>query len=177
MMLISSAYFRNMPEHMSELSGQSEKIVHLDVDSDRLAKLLSFLYNGPQARARLDWPSLEAIAQTGNIYQFDTLPDLVARAAVPLLRLRRCSPLDPLSIFKFAAQHDYCDLAKFAISHFAITEFHDLGHLTQVRCECFDGVPGRYVAALFRAMATESDDGRWDWQLISSEFDVNDKAA
>jgi hypothetical protein len=166
-----------MPEHSTELSGQSPKIVHLDVDSNRLAKLLSFLYDGPQARAQLDWSSLKAITETGNLYQFDTIPDLVARAAVPLLRLRRCSPLDPLSIFRFAAQHDFCDLAKFAISFFAITDLNNVKDLSQVKCEDFDGVPGRYVAAFFRAMATESDDNRWDWQFISSNFDVNDKAA
>jgi hypothetical protein len=85
-MLISSAYFRNMPEHSSELFRQSEKIVHLGVDSERFAKLLSFLNDGPQARARLDWPSLKAIAETGERYQFDVVPDLVARGAVSLLR-------------------------------------------------------------------------------------------
>ena len=174
-MLKFSAYFRSMPEHMRELSGHSEKVVHLDVDSNRLAKLLSFLDSGPQARAQLNWPSLKAITETGNIYRFDTIPDLVARAAVSLLRLRRCSPLDPFSIFKFAAQHDYCDLAKFAVSFFAITEFHEVGHLSQVICECFDDVPGRYVAAFFRAMAISSDGDDWDWRLISSEFRVKDK--
>jgi len=166
-----------MPEHSSELSGQSAKIVHLDLDSDRLAKLLSFLYDGPQARAQLDWSSLAAIANTGDLYRFDAVSDLVARAAVPLLRLRQCSVSNPLSIFKFAAQRDYYDLAKFAISFFAITELNDVDDITEVKCESFDGVPGRYAVAFLRAMPMGSELGSWNWQLISATFDVNDKAA
>jgi hypothetical protein len=106
MMLISSAYFRSMPEHSSELSGQSEKVVHLDIDSERFAKLLRFLNDGPEARAGLDWPSLEAIVETSDRYEFDIVPELVARGAVSVLRDNRHTFSEPLSIFRFAAEND-----------------------------------------------------------------------
>jgi hypothetical protein len=173
-MLISSAYFRNMPEHSSELFRQSEKIVHLGVDSERFAKLLSFLNDGPQARARLDWPSLKAIAETGERYQFDVVPDLVARGAVSLLRSRRILSI-PYDIFKFAAQHDYYELARLAILSFGdSTEFQDVSEISELDAECFDGVSGKYVAVFFQAMAATpaTDDRNWDWDKTSAEFYV-----
>ena len=174
-MLITSAYFRSMPEHTRELSGQSEKVVHLDIDSERFAKLLRFLNDGPEARAGLDWSSLEAIADTSDRYQFDIVPELVARCAVSVLRDDRHTYSEPLSIFRFAAQNDFYDLAKFALLFCYATELQGTKHLREVRCQWFDGVSGRYVAALLSAMATSGDgDDCWDWRLISAEFDVND---
>jgi hypothetical protein len=165
-----------MPEHSSELSGQSEKVVHLDIDSERFAKLLRFLNDGPEARAGLDWPSLEAIVETSDRYKFDIVPELVARGAVSVLRDNRHTFSEPLSIFRFAAENDFYDLAKFAISFCYATELQDTAHLSQVNCQWFDGVPGRYVAALLCAMATSGDgDDCWDWQLISAKFSVNDE--
>jgi hypothetical protein len=133
MMLISSAYFRSMPEHTRELSGQSEKVVHLDIDSERFAKLLRFLNDGPEARAELDWPTLEAIVETGDRYESDIVPELVARGAVSVLPDDRHTFSEPFSIFKFAAQNDFYDLAKFAISFCYATELQNAAHLSQVK--------------------------------------------
>jgi hypothetical protein len=172
-MLISSAYFRSMPEYARELSGQSEKIVHLDVDSERFARLLSFVNDGPEARARLDWPSLKTIAETGERYQFDIVPDLMARGAESILRSRIHAPLVPFSIFKFAARHDHGNLARLAIQCFnAAAEFDDVDGIAAVHEDLFNDVPGKYVAGFFQAMARTppNDDELWDWHVTSSEF-------
>ena len=179
-MLISSAYFRSMPEHTREPSGHREKVVHLDVDSKRLAKLLSFLNDGPEARARLDWLSLKAIAETGERYQFDIVPDLVARGALTLLRSGRSLASIPYPIFKFAAQHDYYELARLAIQSFGETnEFKEVSEICELYPKSFDGVSGRYVAAFFQAMAATpvTNDSDWDWDKTSAESTFKREAA
>lgn len=103
---MTSTFFRDMPDYSEELSGQSEKLAHLDVDPSIFAKLLDFLNTGPTPTHELDWTILKQIAEIGARYQFETLPHLIAGAAVRLLHLVWESPanrIDAWSVFTFAA--------------------------------------------------------------------------
>ena len=163
-----------MPGHLRDLSEQSKSVVHLDVDAQHLVNLLSFLDNGSEARTLFDWATLESIVETAARYRFEIVPEMVARLALKILRTKNGPKDHAFQIFKFAARHDYADLAKFAVSLFNRTALDFTESVGEVNCEWFDGVPGRYVAALFISMSNRGeDDIGWDWKMVSGDFHVD----
>lgn len=168
---MTSAFFRDMPDYSEELSDQSEKLVHLDIDAS------IFLNKGPTPTCELDWTISKHIAEIGTRYQFESLPHLIAGAAVRLLHLVWESPanrIDAWSVFTFAAQNHLPDLAKYAITFFITTDFSTIeGLLRHGSCDTFSDIPGSYTAALFRAMMQVplgSGADHDDWKTVSGLF-------
>jgi len=163
-----------MPEHSKELSGNSEKIVHLDVDAEQWADLLNFLNNGAEARKLLRWWKLEVIVKTGLLYEFDSVVDMVCQAGFRLLPEIHCN--SHLEIFRFAAQHDHLALATYAVSFLGDSDLADCKHPRDISGHHFHDIPGRYTAALFKAMIDlprpHSTLAGQDWQIISHQFDA-----
>ena len=174
---MTSAFFRDVPDYSEELSGQSEKLVHLNVDPSIFAKLLDFLDKGPTPTRELHWTILRQIAEIGVRYQFESLPHLIAGAAVRLLHLAWESPptrIDAWTVLKFAAQNHLPDLAKYAITFFITTYFATVeGLLRHGSCDTFSDIPGNYTAALLRAMMQVplgSGADHDDWKTVSGLF-------
>jgi hypothetical protein len=164
-----------MPDYCRELSGQSETFVHLDVYAQFLHEMLTFLNGGREGRSQFNWEQLEIMVDTATRYQFDSVPDLVSREAIRILRGQdpECHHMDIFPIFKFAAQHDRPDLAKYAVSFFgSAIEFSANKDGGDVKSGDFDQVPGRYTAAFFiaKARCDISTTVHTDWNLISGYF-------
>jgi len=137
---MTSTFFRDVPDYSEELSGQSEKLVHLDVDPS----IFDFLNKGPTPTHELDWTILKQIAEIGARYQFESLPHLIAGAAVRLLHLVWESPpnrIDAWTVFKFAAQNHLPDLAKYAITFFITTDFSTIEGLLRWKLRYLLGYP------------------------------------
>jgi hypothetical protein len=166
-----------MPAYSKELFGTSEHVVHLVCHSTVFGFLLNFLNDGSEARDKYCWGELEQIVEIADRYQFDSVPDLVSRAAVR--RLRRDSGSPAFSIFKFAAQNDQLDLARLAISYFGVSDhFEGVRDTRGIACQEFHGIPGEYTAAFFQAAALcKPDQTLWDqdWKYISQNFDPDEE--
>lgn len=151
--------------------------MHLDVDPSIFSKVLDFLNNGPTPTDELDWTTLKQIAEIGARSQFESLPHLIAGAAVRLLHLVWQSPanrIDAWSVFTFAAQNHLADLAKYAITSSITTDFSTIEVLLRhVSCDTFSDIPGNSTAALSRAMMPVplvSGADHDDWKTVSGLF-------
>lgn len=161
-----SAFFRDMPEHSWELSGTSEKLIHLDATPEHFAKLLKFLYTHP----KFDWPDLHIVAELGARLQFEILPDIIVGAAIALLRAGNES--GAFGMFEYAAQNDKPHLAKIAIASFGSTSFGKRGGVSEIDYALFTHIPGSYTAALLKGMASHFIGGKRNWSPVSDSFHV-----
>jgi hypothetical protein len=157
-----------MPPHTDGIVGDGSKDIHLDCPSNDFALLLGLITRSRDADS-YHWRELDIIINIGRRFHFVHIPDLVRHPASHCITV-----LNAATVFKFASHHQFFDLAKIAIARFAY-QFPGYDYADMPLDVC-DDIPGRYAAALIRAIAAnpyvEEEDVDLRWGRISAAFDV-----
>jgi hypothetical protein len=155
-----------MPDDTAELTGDSERIVELPVESSGFISLLRVIERIP-AQYYEPWNTMKEVLDIGARYEFFAVSSFILQGAH-----RALGPVTAWPIFVFAAKQDCFPLAKVAVSHL-------VGH-NVISCASYEDfplhflaeLPGNYGGALIRAMAKhpKEDVLSEKWEKISSSF-------
>jgi hypothetical protein len=178
--MISSQFFRDMPDYDEKICGTTPKEIDFDVEAKILALLLDLL-DGRVIQTSLMWSDLGEVLEVGAKYRFFHLgPLILSHIATRTLNG------DPWKTFVIASNLDLPLIAKRALADFERT-YHLWGKtFDEIAPSEMSGVAGPYVAALLRGIRLHASrevkcrkhpsKGSWidyypiDWSAVSHAF-------